>query len=406
MVTTRCFLCCEKWMTRDTYQGLEDVRQRLLGYSRGFVARATGISEERLAAIEGAQDAPTIYELEMLSRLFGVDADLLAETEIRIGAGDAIEALGLLDEFQDLDDAAKQRVVAAANAARDVVELRRVLAEDDDPRREFLRSVQALNRPQRPGAPHEEGRHYAKEVRRRSRLGTLPIGSVRDLVATRWPQITVLYAELGGASGIAGLSFADALRGPTIVVNLQGKNVSPAVRRFSLAHELLHLLVDWNRHEPIATLSGFLTESALDTERRANAFAIRLLCPESVVHAMRGYEAERIAARLVKDYGLHYSAARLYIRNLLSKELPSVPPEPLIGLGSHHFALAEEPVGLRELPLDGVPPERRTHVARLAAMAWAEERISRTRFAEYLDVPPTREVERVLDFFELDVPAP
>jgi hypothetical protein len=124
-----------------------------------------------------------------------------------------------------------------------------------------------------------------------------------------------------------------------------------------------------------------------------------------VVQGLKGHEPERIAERLIEDYGLHYSAARLYVRNLLSKELPLLPPQPLIGLGST-FASAEEPIGLREFPLDGVPPERRTHVARLAATAWATGRISRGRFAEYLDVPRTRDVERVLGFFELDVPSP
>src|SRR5690606_30796230 len=150
---------------------------------------------------------------------------------------------------------------------------------------------------------------HAQELRQRLELGTRPIDSVRDLVATYFPAINLLYARLT-QDGPAGLSFADRFRGTTIVLNLDGKNENPCVRRFSLAHELYHILHDWNRQEPLALISGFLTDTGLEIERRANAFAMRFLCPSS---KLRGVHTAQDLVTLLREYGLHYAAIRLYL---------------------------------------------------------------------------------------------
>lgn len=185
------------------------------------------------------------------------------------------------------------------------------------------------------------------------------------------------------------------------MLNLQGKNENPCVRRFSLAHELCHLLVDWNRQQPLAVLSGYLTESALDRERRANAFAVRFLCPESVLAKVKTQSPVEAAQALAR-FGLPYAAVRLYLFNEAGMNAPRVAPPEFSAIGTEaEWADNEEPNGLRNFPL-AIPPERRTLVALAAARAYSTGRIRRDEFAESLATTPDQPLERVLDFFALN----
>lgn len=77
---------------------LKEVRERLLRYRAETVAQLTGISLERLAAIEGSR-SPTVYELEALSRVYGIESERLGEEPIKLAPGDAVAVLASLDEF-------------------------------------------------------------------------------------------------------------------------------------------------------------------------------------------------------------------------------------------------------------------------------------------------------------------
>jgi hypothetical protein len=225
---------------------------------------------------------------------------------------------------------------------------------------------------------------------------------MRELVAEAFPWVSVLYADMT-PSGPAGLTFADAVRGPTIVLNTVGKNANPAVRRFSLAHELCHVLFDRVRSEPLAILSGYLTEVGLERERRANAFAVRLLCPESV---LRSLDADRPldSVRQLLEYGLHYAAIRLDLRVEAGIEVPLImPPGQLSGM-EPELERAEAPIGVDSFPLKDAPPERRTLVAEAAARAYASGLIVRDELADYIGVTPADNVASVLDHFGFPIP--
>jgi Zn-dependent peptidase ImmA (M78 family) len=244
----------------------------------------------------------------------------------------------------------------------------------------------------------------ATKVRHRLELGAGPVDSMRDLFATRLPDVTVLYAHLCNDK-VSGVSFVDAARGPAVVLNLGGKNRNPPVRRFSLAHELCHLLFDWNRQHPLGQLSGFYDEAALAAERRANAFALRFLCPER--HFRRVAAAEDVSAearRLMADFGLHYRACALALDKIAGVHWEVSPVELAASPALAKWIEREEPHGLVGFPMVDVPPERRTVVASLAALAWSRGLIQRDRFARSLGVPPTREIESVVDFNGHDLP--
>ena len=383
---------------------LKQVREKLLGYKREAVARLSGISLSRLEEIEDRGEVPTVFEVDALSRLYGIDADRLSEEPIRLIPGDGVSTLASLDEFRDLDDVTRSRVVAAANAARDLVQLRKMETGSEDPRDRLKRESSLLTPRDQKVAAHKQGADCASQLRRRLGLDSRPIASVRDLVSERFPSISVLYANLGGY-GPAGLSFVDPLRGPAIVLNLEGKNKNPCVRRFSLAHELCHVLVDWNRHQTLTVISGYLNESHLLIEQRANAFAVRFLCPESVITKVRSSSIDDPqTARLLASYGLPYRALRLYLRNEASVELPDVSSASVALSTDARWVASEDPVGISGFPIPEVPPERKTEVARVAARLYSEGRIRRDRFADLLGVTPAADLESVLDFFVLNVP--
>ncbi|MBK6533137.1 MAG: ImmA/IrrE family metallo-endopeptidase [Deltaproteobacteria bacterium] len=193
--------------------------------------------------------------------------------------------------------------------------------------------------------------------------------------------------------GPAGLGFADTHRGPAVVLNTRGKNENPAVRRFSLAHELC-LLSDWDRAEPLVSISGYLTDQGLDRERRANGFAARFLCPETVVHRLRHVRDEDAARVLIDEYGMHYGAARLYLRNEANVHLPEQPPTALRPFIEPDAGMSQREAmrGVEGFPLAEVPMERRGVVGETVMRAWSRGLIPRTA-ARFLGVTPVAEIE-------------
>ena len=391
----------EGQMQARRFKNLKELRERLLGYSRDAVCRLGDLPVDRIRAIEDHGDAPTVSELETLASLYGLDAELLGEEPIVLGADDPIEVMASLEEFQAVSDSTKARIVAASRAAIDLTGLRQ---------RTPTSPPQLSWSPPAPRSsetrPWAVGRHYAERLRARLRLGDQPIRSVRDMVSEAFPEVTVLYAHLGLPS-LAGLTFADRKRGLTIVLNFDGKNTNPCVRRFSLAHELCHLLVDWDRKEPLATFSGFLSEQGLEREQRANAFAVRLLCPERVVRRLaRQHAPVKVAQRLIRDYGIHLEAAKLYLQNVAGETIPDS-ELPLLRISAlmTHWEQAEAAQGLVDFPVPQVPTERRTLVASHASQLYSQGELLRDEFARLLGVTPAQDLEAVLYRFAFDLPS-
>src|SRR5215218_11400841 len=95
-----------------SFANLKEVRERLLGYRREFVARTTNISEERLQQLEEDQSLLAVWEAEVLGRIYGLDPDALCEPVIRT-SGDAITVLQQADEFRSVNDAMRLAIVGA-----------------------------------------------------------------------------------------------------------------------------------------------------------------------------------------------------------------------------------------------------------------------------------------------------
>ena len=377
---------------------IRQIRENLIGYHLASAARYAGISVQRLDEIENGAE-PSFYEMEELAHIYGIDSETLDQAQIDLRVGDSVRILASQDEFKDLDDAIRLKVVEAANAAKDLATLKVITgaeaASDIPAMSEF---PTAATHPE----PWAQGAEIAKVLRTKLALGTTEIASMRDLVIEGFPEISLLYARLG-REGPAGITFADELRGRCIVINLDGKNTNPCVRRFSIAHELCHILYDWHRTEPLAVISGYLEKLGREREQRANSFAVRFLCPES--NLTPSLDPLNLVRNLTERFGIHYGAARLYILNVLQKELSIQPPPDLRDFSVHpRWTDAEEPIGIDGFPLQSVPPQRRTLIAQLAGRLYSQGQISRDRFAGFLGITPAEEVELVLDFFSLDLP--
>ncbi|EFK06659.1 helix-turn-helix protein [delta proteobacterium NaphS2] len=376
---------------------IRQIRENLIGYQMTSAARYAGISVERLTEIENGAE-PSFYEIEALSRIYGIDSETLDQVQIDLKAGDSVTVLASQEEYEDLDDAIRLRVVEAANAAKDLLTLRAIIGDQVSGFETQSEFPTAANPPE----PWAQGKEIARVLRKKLALGTSEIASMRDLVINDFPEISLLYARLG-REGPAGITFADDLRGQCIVINLDGKNVNPCVRRFSIAHELCHILYDWNRTEPLALVSGYREKLGLEREKRANSFAVRFLCPES--NLTDSQDPLDLIKRLTGQFGIHYGAARLYILNKLGKELPIQPPPDLRDFSVHpRWTAAEEPLGINGFPLPSVPSQRRTMIAEFSGRLYSQGQIRRDRFAEFLGVTPAEEVEVVLDFLGLDLP--
>lgn len=121
-----------------------------------------------------------------------------------------------------------------------------------------------------------------------------------NLPEDRVPEdVDALLSDLGVATadvelsdpGLRAVSFAGQGLTPTVLVNPRAHLHVSAIsrhrrRRFTLAHELCHLLYDRDRGAPLAIASG--PWAPVDVEQRANAFAAGFLMPaEAVARAVR-----------------------------------------------------------------------------------------------------------------------
>lgn len=381
------------------FSGLRDLRERLVRLSLETSATQARLEKSHLQALEEGTLVPSVLDIERLAAVYGVDPDCLWDEPILVDPQDAVSLLASLEEYAEVGDLTRARILRVANAARDLVELRRLLGEQASIPEAlvFAPQLQAF----------EQGAALAATIRKTLGLGVNPIPSMRDLLRDHFPWIAVLHAELGShREAPAGVGFADPHRGPAIVLNTQGRNQNPCVRRFSTAHELCHLLADWNRTTPLASVSGFLDDQAFEREQRANGFAVRLLCPESVVQRLRAVREEDAARVLMEDYGLHYRAARLYLANEAGARLPTEPPRELLPFvtPSARWVEGEALTGNSDFPSATAPRERRGPVALVACRAYSAGKIGRDALARYLGISDTPEIEEILGYFALPPP--
>jgi Zn-dependent peptidase ImmA (M78 family) len=137
----------------------------------------------------------------------------------------------------------------------------------------------------KPPAPHErpwqEGRELAEQF---LEAMSVPNGEDERVdVESLLTRLGIRIEEIDLRDrGIRAVAIAGPKHEPTILVNRGHQtNRYPTGRRFTLAHELCHILHDGSHNESLAMASGPWAPSQV--EQRANAFAAMLLMPPSLI---------------------------------------------------------------------------------------------------------------------------
>ncbi|MBF0460259.1 MAG: hypothetical protein HQL87_02585 [Magnetococcales bacterium] len=241
---------------------LSVVRQEF-GLSLATIADEAGLSRARMEDI-GRGVLCDDRETQALAKALRL-ADGSAFVDNASWHDEPVRLLTRRAEFQQLSQESRLRVCQLSQTARSLEFLRQRQAVGST-WDHFLKARDALRlrSPGRNLQPWQQGEQLAKALRKALGLGDEPIASMRDLVRDRFPSLTLLYGTLG-QDGPEALLFADKSRGVTIALNLDAaKNGLSVVRRFNLAHELCHALVDVGRQCPLAHTTRQLDEVHLD----------------------------------------------------------------------------------------------------------------------------------------------
>lgn len=265
---------------RNKVASLRDIRYAAL--ARAHVHEAVfEEAESAFAAIDradlfeggiAANDAPYIAELPPAVAMFG----------------------GVSPELGTRDVECLRDQIVAAEGGGDSVELGRLVAQ---------RHGSVL------GVPHQDGLRFADEL-----LDDVDT-PMRDFIDVRAMcsrlGIEVQETELE-TSSIRGAAIAGDGFSPRVVVNQTHYfNRNESGRRFTIAHELCHVLFDRTRARRLAHASGGRW-AAPGIEKRANAFAAYLLMPRALVlkhlqdaNHIEKEDVRRLASRLqVNDSAL------------------------------------------------------------------------------------------------------
>lgn len=164
------------------------------------------------------------------------------------------------------------------------------------------------------GVPHQDGYQLAEAFLDDIEDDDFSDFSGRGYVAVR-DICALLDIEVAEKSldtdSIRGVALAGEGFRPMIVVNLTSVfNKNEDGRRFTIAHELCHILVDRTRARRIAHTSG--PWAAPSIEKRANAFAAYLLMPREMIRQSLASAAD-IEAAAIRDlsYRLRVSETAL-----------------------------------------------------------------------------------------------
>jgi Zn-dependent peptidase ImmA (M78 family)/DNA-binding XRE family transcriptional regulator len=249
------------------------------------VARHLDVSRSTVAQMELGNRAVTSLELDKLAYLYGRDIRAFLADEFR--PQDALVAL-----FRRHPDMIRNdQILAAARgslaAGREVTNLERLLGVDVD-----LAALPAysLKPPATKWEAIQQGERIAAEERRRLGLADAPLPSIAEVLEAQ--GVRTAQAEL--PEDVSGLTVAEPDVGALVVVN---RAHVPWRRRFSLAHEYGHVLLDRDQQ---GAISRGADRDALP-EVRANAFAAAVLMPRDGVEAFLQGLAKGRPSRLRAD---------------------------------------------------------------------------------------------------------
>lgn len=357
-------------------------RRDALGLPVDRLARLIGLKPGEITVAETPGKVSSIRVLEVLARNLAIDERKLGFDLER--SADA--ALGV--RFRRLVNPDEGQPVLSATAVVRLAEAAWVISRQDELLQD-LGDEATVRRRFEPNSDYsfpayEKG--YILAAKTRELLGLTPdepIPSLRRLIENV-VRIPLVETELG--TSLAGATIANGThRG--IVVNIQGRNENPWMRRMTLAHELGHLL--WDPAERLESLmvdrydeiEGVVRRAQDPVEIRANAFAVALLAPphevDRIIRANGG--AWSAVVEVSERFGLSVTASRAHVQNVgryqvSGRDMPQI---------SDDWRAAENYTN-DFFPLQKTPVSRRGRFAWAVLRAEAEGLVSSDTAASYL----------------------
>lgn len=294
-------------------------RRKALGFAVDRLARLSGVRAVDVVEAETPGKVSSIRILEKLAPTLAIDERYLGLPSAKI----ADSALGV--RFRKLSSKDFQEKALSPTAVAKLAEAAWVIARQEDLLTNLSNEAahaRALHRdPDYSFPAYRAGYRLAERARKDLHLGqTQPIPSLRRLIEDVL-HIPLVETELGQA--IAGATVANGeARG--IVVNIEGRNENPWVRRMTLAHELGHWLWDPVQHleslqvDRYDAIEGEAPRAQDPVEIRANAFAIAFLAPpQEVDRIVREHQGSWAAVMRISElFGVSVTASRAHVQNI------------------------------------------------------------------------------------------
>jgi Zn-dependent peptidase ImmA (M78 family)/transcriptional regulator with XRE-family HTH domain len=373
-------------------------RRQELGLEHKTLSKTSHVSVPMLKSIEENSESISITEYERVARALGIDdRQLFFNSSERGDANLAVRLRSLRS-----DKSLKLSSVAALSEAAWVISTQNRLLEWLD-----LKSNEGLKFERsaiygQPGYPSwQHGQLLAQRTRQMLKLGSGPIDSLRDLCEKKL-QIPVIQVEMD--SNICGATIStNGVRG--IVVNLNGENSNVWIRRFTVAHELGHLL--WDTEERLKSLRvdnyedqkiENITDTSVDyVEQRANSFAAEFLAPQSSVEATYNQSSNSVRA-VMEKFGASYTLVKYQIWNSKDRSIK------IESLKAEDRSHTDDWEGQENFAIDyfkptSTPPSRRGQFANLTIKALKANLLSRQTAASYLCIEEN-ELDSAVEFIE------
>lgn len=380
-----------------------------LGYEESYVARRMGADIDALRAIEAGRKDPDSSALSVFSDLYGVEPDRLWTQEVNPADSEALRLLFRRKTSVALPERTREAIAHASLIARQYVDLGNMLG--------IPSAYQKLRDCYRHEGEYEGagktwkiGEDLGLRVREDLGLGLGPVKSVREL-AEEDLGVLIIHSNLR-SSDVAACSFSSERTGPVVVVNRAGENARPWRWRFTVAHEICHVLFDELSQTDLGAITGYSDheeETSSDAvEQRANSFAITLLAPkDGVLDHLRRMEATALPEQvrgLMVEWGINFKAARYRLQHV--GWAPKSELHSLAGVETkepEEWRTAEADLLDTFFPCPSVPEDRRGAFARRVVHAYSSELISRNRLVSLLEAAPDDPLDQLVELVnELD----
>lgn len=244
------------------------------GLTQEQLGEAAGLSRVAIGQVEAGARSVSSLELDRVA--YAVGRDIKAFFEDQFVEQDALAALFRSDPQLTGRAELLHALQDSLALGHEVTGLEQLLGID---RAQLLAAAYELPVPRSRWDAIQQGQKVASDERQRLGAGLSPTGDLAELLEAQGLRT----AAVSLPDNISGLTLSDPKIGVFVVINADH---APLRKRFSLAHEYAHVLIDRDR-------SGALSraENRADLlEVRANAFAAEFLMPaegvNQFVHAL------------------------------------------------------------------------------------------------------------------------